>query len=125
MTVVARQLPTLLGTYSPPSVKKGERVACLYRDCDCTVTSWSDAPISLPRAQPCGQRGGCGLWVNATLVKAIRTESAVALRHWLGVSVGVVWKWRKAFGVGGRATTRGSRIAIHAAAVKGAAAIKA
>jgi hypothetical protein len=34
-------------------------------------------------------------------------------------------RWRKAFGVGGRATTKGSRRAIRAAAQKGAAAVKA
>jgi hypothetical protein len=42
------------------------------------------------------------LWVCAELAKAIRTESAAALKHHFGVSTGVVWRWRKAFGVGGR-----------------------
>jgi hypothetical protein len=62
--------------------------------------------------------------VNAELVLAIRTESAVALRYWFRVTVGVVWKWRQTIGVGGRATTPGSRKAIHAAALKGAEAVK-
>jgi hypothetical protein len=47
--------------------------------------------------------------VNDTLVRAIRTESAEALKWWFGVSAGVVWKWRKAFGVSGTATTLGSK----------------
>ena len=37
--------PPLLGTYRAPAVKRGERVTCLYRDTDCRVTSWTDAPI--------------------------------------------------------------------------------
>ena len=45
--------------------------------------------------------------------------------HWFGVSTGVVWKWRRAFGVGGHATTKGSKRAIRAAAKQGGAAMKA
>ena len=71
-----------------------------------------------------GQSGGSGLWVNETLVRAIRRESALALRYWFGVSVGVVWKWRREFGVGGHSTTPGSRIAMRGAALKAVAALK-
>jgi hypothetical protein len=117
--------PPLLGTYTPPAVRVGHRVTCLYRDTDCVVTSMSRAPIQWPRVQPAEQRGGSGLWVCPELVRAIRTESAMALKHHFGVSSGVVWRWRKAFGVGGRATTQGSKRAISAAAQKGADAIKA
>ena len=116
--------PPLIGTYSAPAVKRGEVVTCLYRDRDCAITVLSDAAIQWPRCQPRGEQGGSGLWVNDDLAKAIRTESAAALRSWFGVSATVVWKWRKAFGVGGRATTRGSRAAIRVAARKGAAAMK-
>jgi transposase-like protein len=63
--------------------------------------------------------------VCAQLVNAIRTESAVALKHHFGVGAGVVWRWRKEFGVGGRATTKGSKRAIRAAAKLGALAVKA
>jgi hypothetical protein len=63
--------------------------------------------------------------VNAELARAVKTESAEALMHWFGVSAKVVWKWRKAFGVGGSATTPGSMNATRAASLKGAAAIKA
>ena len=117
--------PSLIGTYAAPAVRRGEVVTCLYRDRDCTVTVMTDAPIPWPRCQPRGEQGGSGLWVNADLVRAIRTESAAALQSWFGVSATVVWKWRKAFGVGGRATTPGSRAAIRAAARKGAAAMRA
>jgi transposase-like protein len=116
--------PPLIGTYTPPVVRVGNRVTCLYRDTDCVVTSVSDAPVPWPRVQPTEHRGGSGLWVCAELVNAIRTESAASLKHHFGVSAGVVWRWRKAFGVGGRATTKGSKRAIRAAAKKGATAVK-
>lgn len=32
-------------------------------------------------------------------MRAIRTESALALTFWLGVSTHTVWSWRKTFGV--------------------------
>ncbi len=117
--------PPLIGTYTAPPVRRGQRVKCLSRRCKCKVTSWTKAPIPWPRVQPLNRRGGCGLWVNATLRRAIRTESAQALRYWFGAAATVVWKWRKAFGVGGCATTKGSRRAIRAAARKGAEAMKA
>ena len=61
--------------------------------------------------------------VNATLERAIRTESADALRHFFGVTAGVVWRWRKAFGIP-RAGTPGSAARIAEASAKGAAAMK-
>jgi hypothetical protein len=108
--------PPLIGSYRAPGVKRGRRVRCLYRKCACRVTSWTDAPIPWPRVRPV---------VNAELRRAIRTESADALKYWFGAATTVVWKWRREFGVGGRATTKGSKLAIRAAAVKGAEAIKA
>src|SRR5262245_60427977 len=44
--------PRLFGTDTAPAVKVGDRVDCLFRDCLCEVTSWSDAPIPWPRVQP-------------------------------------------------------------------------
>ena len=64
------------------------------------------------------------MWVNDELARAIKTESAAALRYWFGASAGVVWKWRMAFGVGGRATTQGSKKAIRAAAKLATAGLK-
>ena len=36
--------PTLLGKYTAPPVRKGDRVTCLYRDADCFVTGFSASP---------------------------------------------------------------------------------
>jgi prepilin-type processing-associated H-X9-DG protein len=37
--------------------------------------------------------------VDAELVRAIRTESSLALQYWFGVNYATVCKWRKAFGI--------------------------
>jgi hypothetical protein len=42
----------LFGPYTPPALRRGERVTCLFRDCTVIVTSWTDAPISWPRCKP-------------------------------------------------------------------------
>ena len=118
-------VPPLLGTYGPPAVQKGDVVRCLFRCCDCTVTSVSDAPFPWPRVRGKKRRGGSGLWVNATLARAIRTESAEALKHWFGASSTTVWAWRRAFRVGGTATTPGSKKAHLAGSRAGAETLKA
>lgn len=115
----------LLGTYHPPDVTVGQRVFCEYRRCECVVTSWTRAVISWPRVQPVGRRGGSGLWVDLTLKRAIRTEAAETLKHYFGASATSVWAWRKAFGVGGHAGTRGTAAALHGASCKGGRAMKA
>lgn len=115
---------SLLGTYTPPVWSIGRRVFCRVRRQWCRVTSYTDAPISWPRGQPLKQRGGCGLVVNATLERAIRTESAAALGYHFGVSECVVWRWRKRFGIP-RTGTPGSAALVTATAAKGGAAMKA
>src|SRR5262249_55431466 len=52
--------------------------------------------------------------------RAIRHESALAIRHWWGVWSVVVWKWRKALGVG-RMDSAGSAYLILSASERGAA----
>jgi hypothetical protein len=116
--------PLLIGTYETPPVAVGERVWCHYRRAICNVTSFTAAPIPWPLCHRVGSRGGTGLWVNATLKRAILTESADALKHWFGVSAAPAWQWRKAFGVG-RTGTEGSKALHRATSAKGAAAMKA
>ena len=105
----SRAAPRLLGRYDPPDVRPGDRVYCRYRKAWCRVTGWSAGPLRWPRGR-IGKRGRPRLVVNATLVRAIRTESAAALGYWLGLSVNPVTQLRRAFGVSGRLDTLGSRL---------------
>lgn len=117
--------PPLLGTYCPPRVRVGQVVTCLYRDADCVVTGVHGGPIPWPRVRARERRGGSGLWVNETLLRAIRTESATALMHWFGVSAKVVWKWRRSFVSGaGKFRTPGSAAAHQQASAAGAEAMR-
>jgi hypothetical protein len=94
-----RFVPALIGgPCRAPVLRVGDVTTCLYRDCDVPITRWTDAPISWPRCAPVGQGAGSGLLVDEKLLRAIRTESGLALRHWLGVSEGTVTRWRNAFG---------------------------
>jgi hypothetical protein len=63
------------------------------------------------------------LLVDEELARAIRNESALAVRHWWRVSMGVVARWRKALGVG-RMDSPGSARLIQAAVEQGAQALR-
>jgi hypothetical protein len=90
----------LHGPYRPPPVRRGDRAVCLFRDGEVVVTGWSDARISWPRCWLIGtQGGGSGLLVDEELARAVRTESALAVRYWWGVSWAAVSNWRRALGV--------------------------
>jgi hypothetical protein len=90
----------LFAPYTPPALHKGDRATCLFREGEVVITAWSDAPLSWPRCRRIDhQGGGSGLLVTDELVRAILSESSLALQHWFGVGADTVWRWRKAFGV--------------------------
>jgi hypothetical protein len=103
----------LHGPYVSPPLRRGDIVECLARDCDVKVTSWTNARISWPRCQILGQRGGSGILVEAELARAVRCESALAIRYWWGVIDKTVAWWRRALGVE-RMDSEGSRRLILA-----------
>lgn len=81
----------LHGLYHPPALRRGDRAACLVLDGEVVITSWTDARISWPRCRAVGSRGGSGLLVDEELARAVRNESAVAIKFWWGV--GRRWAW--------------------------------
>jgi hypothetical protein len=114
----------LHGPYKAPRLRRGDRAFCLFRDGDVVVTGWTDARISCPRCRPLDvPRSHPSLLVNKELARAIRHESAAALRFWWGVSEGVVHRWRKALGVT-RTSNEGSRRLIRPASERGAERIR-
>jgi hypothetical protein len=114
----------LFGPYQSPPLRRGDRAICHVRDCDVVVTGWSGGSISWPRCRALDSNGaGSGIRVDEELVRAIRHESAVALRYWWGVSVSTVAKWRRSLGIR-RAEPEGSARLIQAAAEAGADALR-
>jgi len=106
--------------YDPPPLKRGDPGTCLFRDCDAVITSWTDARISWPRCRALHhKRGRPALLVDDELLRAIRTESAEAIKYWFGVSTYTVWSWRKAFGIS-QWGTEGSRLLHKALSQAGA-----
>jgi len=105
--------------YKAPTSKRGDRATCLFRDRDVVTTSWTDARISWPLCRG-RNRGKPGILVDDELLRAIRTESAIALKYWFGVSTTTVWSWRKAFGIR-QWGTEGSRRLHRVLSLTGAA----
>jgi hypothetical protein len=102
----------LYGPYMPPKCRVGDKLPCEYRGREVTVTGMTDAAIPWP----------CRRWNrNATpilcgeLIRAVRTESEMAVAHHWGVSQTTVWQWRRALDVP-RMTNGSRRLLIDHAA---------
>ncbi|HZY89153.1 MAG TPA: hypothetical protein VFE78_30300, partial [Gemmataceae bacterium] len=67
----------LFGPYASPRLRRGDRAACLYKDCDVVVTGWTDARTPWPRCRPLDvPKSRPSLLVDEELARAIRHESA-------------------------------------------------
>src|SRR5262245_56872717 len=44
--------PKLIGKYTPPPVKVGDRIRCLYRKRRCVVSGWTGGPLRWPTGHP-------------------------------------------------------------------------
>ena len=94
----------LLGTYKTPRVRLGRWVRCTLRG-EMEVVGYTDAPIPWP---VCKGRNYRALPLYGDLARAVRRESAQAVRHWFGVRSHTAWKWRKALGVDRAAGSEGT-----------------
>jgi hypothetical protein len=99
--MIDAELITLLhGPYRTPRLRVGDRAFCLLRDCEVVITSISDARIPWPRCRAVeGTGSGSGLWLGGELAKAVKCESAVAVKYWWRLSRTAVWHMRKALDV--------------------------
>ena len=94
----------LYGPYEVPKCRLGDKLVCEYRDREVTVKGMTDARIQWPCARRSVRRSPI---VCGDLVRAIRTESEMAVAYHWGVGDSTVWKWRQALNV--PRMTNGSR----------------
>src|SRR5262249_55624629 len=83
------------GPYRMPRCRVGGRPTCAARGA-VVVRAISDGRIPWPLTKA-GKH--LVLVVCGGLARAVRRESALAVRHWWGASLWAVWRWRKALGV--------------------------
>jgi len=86
----------LYGPYVPPECRVGDKLSCEYRGREVTVCGISDGPIQWPSLR---RRWPHSLIVCGDLIRALRSESEIAVAHHWGVSKQMVWQWRRALHV--------------------------
>ncbi len=87
------RLKLLYGPYRAPEYKLGQKLLCEYRVKELKVEGITDALIQWPGTLSGNRRTPI---VCGDLVRAIRTETALAVAHHWGVQYTTVWKWRRA-----------------------------
>jgi hypothetical protein len=117
----SEKVKLLGGPYRPPALERGQITTCLFRKQVVVILGWSNAPIPWPICKKPGRGGGQGLLADEELLRAIRTESALALAYWWGMTTAQVWRWRKAFGIGRYDTPGSVRLTRYARQKAGAA----
>jgi len=85
----------LLGNYRTPRFKYGDVVLCEVRGY-VKIIALSSGCIPWPK---CRVGKSHAIIVYAGLADAVRRESSHAVRHWWGVGLDAVWRWRKALTV--------------------------
>jgi hypothetical protein len=102
----------LYGPYVPPECRLGDKLPCEYRGHEVTVRGVSDGPIQWPSTR----RGNHSPILCGDLIRAVQRESEMAVAHHWGVTLSLVWRWRRALGVP-RMTPGSTRLRIEYAAV--------
>jgi hypothetical protein len=113
----------LAGPYAPPALAIGEHAYCQLRGCTVVIIGHSTGRIPWPMCRPLG-RGGPGLLVDDELARAVRTESAAALRYWFGVGSGASQTWRERLGADDTPGTAALRAARSKASARRRAAMQ-
>lgn len=85
------------GPYLAPDVRPGDWLEDAERGSVQVGGYTRTARIPWPRLKKTGK---ASLILCGDLIRAVRTESALAIRYWWGVSGVVVARWRKVLGVG-------------------------
>ena len=85
----------------------------------------TDGRISWPRCRALDTHGGgAGILVDEELARAIRSEAAVAVRHWWGVGISTMVWWRRSLKVT-RTNNPSSHLLVRCAAEAGSEASRA
>ena len=92
--------PPLIGApYAPPPWEPGSSLADAIRG-RLTAGGLSDAPIPWPYCTERAGGSGRSLILCGDLVRAVRTETTLAVAYHWGVGRRVVTRWRRSLGVG-------------------------
>ena len=92
------------GPYRPPKCRVGDKLPCEYRGREVVVRGMTDAPIQWPYRKGPGHHSCI---VCGDLIRAVQTESEIAVAHHWGVTPATVKHWRRAMDV--PRTTDGTR----------------